>query len=390
MDEVLDRLYVINYHRDFCRDFGLNPLTRHYFVVPASNPNEQFYYFTCLFSWLLKKCGVHFDQPGQFDDPNATSANIVAVLKNLNIPFEYGPNRLRQAHGEAIIYVLQTLTERATEKIQLQRPVHTTDDFPEEAEVDVDAEVTMDAIEERLQAAVSDDEEMFMDGLPQTSSAAIDAADAPSRAAKPQLDPAAWHLEVDRVTPLLKVHIHNDNKDWRIHVEQMEHHQQTIASSLSETKVHLTKLHSEIHKNLEKISSREKYINTQFEGQTEEYRNLQDQLSNLKQKYNGASTTVTQLTNELARISENLDNVKAKMDDIGSGMTDSKPLANIKQGMARMKSELKQMDLRIGVIEHALLLAKLKSKGSIAVAAERPAGSVLNALPLQMDWGTIN
>jgi estrogen-related receptor beta like 1 len=29
------------------------------------------------------------------------------------------------------------------------------------------------------------------------------------------------------------------------------------------------------------------------------------------------------------------------MDDIGSGMTDSKPLVNIKQGIARLKVKLK-------------------------------------------------
>jgi estrogen-related receptor beta like 1 len=51
------------------------------------------------------------------------------------------------------------------------------------------------------------------------------------------------------------------------------------------------------------------------------------------------------------------------MDDLGNGMTDSKPLVAIKQGAIQLKSEIKDMNLRIGVIENTLLIAKLKTKG---------------------------
>ncbi|KAH6579099.1 hypothetical protein BASA61_010487 [Batrachochytrium salamandrivorans] len=95
----------------------------------------------------------------------------------------------------------------------------------------------------------------------------------------------------------------------------------------------------------------------------EQYRMLQDQLSGSKQKFGVASSNVSELTSDLSGISEELDNVKSKMDDLGSGMTDSKSLVAIKQGLTQLKTETKQMDLRIGVIEHTLLHAKLKSKG---------------------------
>ena len=48
------------------------------------------------------------------------------------------------------------------------------------------------------------------------------------------------------------------------------------------------------------------------------------------------------------------------MDELGSGMTDSKPLQTIKTAVTSVKSELKNMSLRIGVIEHSLLHAKMK------------------------------
>lgn len=53
------------------------------------------------------------------------------------------------------------------------------------------------------------------------------------------------------------------SQDWRAHYEQMHTHKESIDATLSDTKVYLDKLHQEISKTLEKVASREKYINNQ-------------------------------------------------------------------------------------------------------------------------------
>lgn len=104
-------------------------------------------------------------------------------------------------------------------------------------------------------------------------------------------------------------------QDWRIHVDQMHQHRDGIRSSLKEAKVrsltccgnsvwgevaifvyvcaadgvllhpllplqsYLDKLQEDIGKTLEKVSSREKYINNQLEHLVQEYRSAQAQLS---------------------------------------------------------------------------------------------------------------
>ena len=47
-------------------------------------------------------------------------------------------------------------------------------------------------------------------------------------------------------------------------------------------------------------------------------------------------------------------------------MTDTSPLIDIKKALTRIKSEVKQMDLRIGAVEHTLLeiAKKARSKAS--------------------------
>ncbi|KAI9352280.1 intra-flagellar transport protein 57 [Zopfochytrium polystomum] len=371
MDEVLDKLKVLRYQRDFCREGGFQSLNKYYFLLPAPNPNEQFFYFTSLCSWLLLKIGVQFEAPGQFDDPNASAADIANELKKLGVAFEFGPHKLKQGYGDAVVFSLQVLTDKLIQHrgVAFTKPVHKVDDYPDEAEVDVDAEVTAETIEETI-AAHDDDEELFMDASPAASKMEDSK---PLPVIQPTVDPSEWILEVERVAPMLKVQITNDNKDWRLHLEHMQQHHSTIATSLSETRGQLSKLQADIEKTLEKISSREKYINTQFETQIEEQRSLQDQLSELRQKYNVASTSVNELSNELGRVSEELDSVKNRMDEIGNGMTDSQPLVDIKKGTSRLKFDIKQMDLRIGVIEQTLLQAKLKNKGPmLAMPAFNP------------------
>jgi hypothetical protein len=76
VDDVLDKLKYMNYHVEFCKQNNLHPLHKFQLLYPDSNPNEQFFTFSLLFAWLVTKAGVVFDKPGQFDDPNATCANM--------------------------------------------------------------------------------------------------------------------------------------------------------------------------------------------------------------------------------------------------------------------------------------------------------------------------
>lgn len=82
-----------------------------------------------LFGYLLSKLGVRFEIPGQFDDPNATCANIATELKKLGIPFEFGPIKLKQGCGEACISALQGLVDAimATSK-GFASPIHKLDE----------------------------------------------------------------------------------------------------------------------------------------------------------------------------------------------------------------------------------------------------------------------
>jgi dynactin complex subunit len=66
-----------------------------------------------------------------------------------------------------------------------------------------------------------------------------------------------------------------DARDWRARLDQMQKHRSGIDDALDTTKGQLDKLQSEISHTLEKISSREKYLNSQLEPLLVQYRALQ-------------------------------------------------------------------------------------------------------------------
>jgi len=82
----------------------------------------------------------------------------------------------------------------------------------------------------------------------------------------------------------------------------MHTYQNSIDESLKETKNYLEKLYDEISRTLEKIGSREKYINSQLEESMNALRNYQDKLSDIKETYKSRSSGINERTQVLSQV----------------------------------------------------------------------------------------
>ena len=107
MEDLLDKLKILDYERHFCRAQNMKPLSRHYFAM-ASSPAEQFYSFTSLTAWLLSMLDRPFERPQEYTDPNATVANIIAELRAVGLPADFPPAKLKQGYGEYVVQVCTT------------------------------------------------------------------------------------------------------------------------------------------------------------------------------------------------------------------------------------------------------------------------------------------
>ena len=50
------------------------------------------------------------------------------------------------------------------------------------------------------------------------------------------------------------------------------------------------------------------------------------------------------------------------MEEKGANMTNGEPLVRIKQAHAKLKKEIVDMDIRLGVLDHMLIVKKLREK----------------------------
>lgn len=370
MEEFMDKLKLLHYETTFCKQLGFKSFPRHYFAL-QTNPGEQFYAFTSLAAWLLQMAGKHFEQPQEYDDPNATISSLLEMVRGFGHTPDFPPSKLKQGVGEHCIWILNKFSDEAlkAKSFSWKFPIYPEEEVDEDNVIEDDAEVTLNKVEEEMMAEEEDDFEeeeniMGLDDLKRLSqknqiSNEISKLDEIMESSQ---DAAEWKLEVERIVPQLKITIRTDNKDWRVHMDQMQVHQEGIDNALKETKGNLDKLYNEITRTLEKIGSREKYLNSQLEHHLHEFRSMQDQLAETKERYRQASGGVTDRTKTLAEISEELERVKGEMEERGTSMTDGAPLVKIKQAIQKLKTEMNQMDIRTGVVQHILLQAKLKEK----------------------------
>ncbi|XP_042222192.1 intraflagellar transport protein 57 homolog isoform X2 [Homarus americanus] len=331
MDDLLDKLKLLGYDKDFLVELKMKPLSRHYFAL-QTNPGEQFYLFTSLSAWLIRKTGRNMEQPQEYDDPNSTVSNILDHLRQLGIAVDFPPNKLKVGYGEHAIFVLDRLADFALKQDNFlwKKPIYPAEDTGgEDGEVKDEAELTLDKVEEEMMAEYDDDDEeeniLHMDDLKDLT-AQKDGDAWPDEILHSNTTSEEWRLELERVLPQLKVTIRSDTRDWRSHIEQMHEHRSKINETLNFTQKQLDGLHSEISRSLEKISSREKYLNGQLEPLLLEYRNLQNVAAESREQYRVVSTKLVEKSHELAQISDELDRVKHEMEERGSSMTDGIPI----------------------------------------------------------------
>ncbi|CAH1959114.1 unnamed protein product [Acanthoscelides obtectus] len=268
MENLLDKLKLLKYEQEFLKDFKIKPIHRYYFVV-TKNPGEQFYLFSILAAWLIRKCGKHLENPQELDDPNDTISKIVNEARAIGIVFDFPVSKLKQGVGEQVVYILDQLAIHAVKKnnVILNRPKPPEEKEEETEVLEDESEINLDRVEEEMLAAYSDDsdeENLFhLDDLKPVRK------EIHSSELKQNIDEESWKLELERVLPRLKVTIKNDNRDWRSHLEQMKTYKKSIDESLGTTKAQLEKLHKDISSTLEKVTNREKYFNSSF-GQHQE------------------------------------------------------------------------------------------------------------------------
>ena len=164
-------------------------------------------------------------------------------------------------------------------------------------------------------------------------------------------------LEVERVAHKLKLGTANPDggKEWRSHLDQTKKYADQVKASLPDVRIKLERLSDEVSRTLELLSK-------SFQGMTGDYRAHSERLREIQAAFQTTSKAVGEMESELAEINERLSTCEKKIDDTGKSFSDASPLQKIKKSIATVKSDIKSIDIRIGVVSNTLLQLKLKER----------------------------
>jgi len=355
-DELVDMLMLLDYETKFCTK-ELKPISRTFFAYPASNQAQQFKYFSSLAVFGFAEMNVRADWD-EYDDPNTVLTKMVVVLKDNGVQANATPGKLKQGWGDSVCLVLNQLIREVLLRTNFPwgAPTHPDEGLADEAEVDADAEIHSVG-EDEMPGGDDEEELMYQEEVLKKDSDEED-----NGVMQSNIDPREWLLEVERVAPKLKIQLPNDSKEWRTHLQQTTSWKQVIETQFPGAKAQLDKLSSNLTTALEKIRGKEAWINTQFDHRALDYRTQQEEMAQVQTQHTELNEVVMSLSAELKSVSEELESVKADMEDRSTTVTDTAPIQKMKDAFKRLRADTRQLEVRIGVVGHTLMQAKLRQR----------------------------
>ena len=218
------------------------------------------------------KRDAEFFKIDKFDDPNTSVNKMMLALRSLDFTADFPAAKLKAAHGEAVCVVLDFLTDKAleSERFTFKMPKHNEaaeanemDDGDDPAIDDDEIEDEVEAVEEDTSMFKDEEENSFLHG---ESHQIIES----------RVDPIEWKTELERVGPRLRTNNSNVGKEWRSHINQTIKHSEVISGALPSTESTLKTINNHLGSAVEKMKTKEKYLNSTFAALTNEYQTVKE------------------------------------------------------------------------------------------------------------------
>lgn len=395
MDDVIEKLHLLDYENKFCKPYRKNPINRVYFLYP-DNQASQLSYFYELTYWLMNIGKYDNKKPNgglimpigpllDFDsigDANEVAKQILTDVRafGVKVPPHITPSHLKSGCGEGVCYVINDLLN-----IELLRQDFTfnTPKIIEGGKLVYGLNEAIDEVYEVLDYELEPDRIMKYDDYkdyqspsspdssnPPVSSASTKASASDSQLGYAQLEenePAFiepsvnaedWMEELERVKEklvLTQEDVLKVDSDWQsrlIQVLDIFKHLKSITDS-----IHIDSWARRVHnwgEELDRIRRAEHRLQELCSQDLEELNTILQRKKEIANKLNTLRQQVAHQCTEFDQLKDKELEIIKEIEIKTGKVTDDTPLRNLKSAIRNLKQEVNDMSLSMACAEHLL------------------------------------
>ena len=266
---------------------------------------------------------------------------------------------LSQGAGEPVCQVLLSLCKRTltAKKFKFKKPVFKEEEGGEEGEDMMEDDMEGNADIADLANQEIEEEEDFAELVEGgAGDHKHDFENQQNMVIESQINPEEWYMECERVAHKLKINANTDAKEWRSHLEQTKKYAEIVKKNLPDVRYKLERVSDDVSKALERIAKKESMLNKTFQSMAGDYRSHAESLKDMTNQYQQLNTSVQELEKQLYDTNDKLETTEKQINECGQNLSDTGPLQKVKGALNVVKTELKDIDIRIGVVSNLSLI----------------------------------
>jgi serine/threonine protein kinase len=377
MDDIQEKLKLLNYENLFCRVYKRTPVSHVYFAHYIDS-NQQLSYFYDLVYWLMslnknKSPGPRPYTPllsyESIGDPEEVAKHILADVKAFGIKAAENitPISIKNGYGEGVCVIINDLLNRELvrqdykfcfpEIIESGKNVYKNPNINNEMFEEIDCE-----FDEQL--IWKDAENLFeTENLPKSSSTDVSELvfiekddDKKEGIIESSIDPVEWLEEAKRVAGKLYITMDPTENTYESRILQIKTVCKTIKSILSDSTLSrfFENKAETIRQEIEKISNGEKKMQKLCESQIQVLKEIAD-------KRLFALKSLTKIRNRVTELCETYENIQNKLERLTKeievktqDLKTSEPINKIRKSLKELRQEVKSLDYTNALSRHQL------------------------------------
>ncbi|XP_065560231.1 intraflagellar transport protein 57 homolog isoform X2 [Artemia franciscana] len=275
------------------------------------------------------------------DDPNISAMQVIENFKTLGFQMEITPRKILPGWGSAVEEILMIILKSLL--VSAMESGSQNLSWPEN-NIEIE-DMASDADEDDY-----DTENKLIASIKTEDSSGY------SKIAREK-----WLLEVEKATPRL-INFFKQPKinDWRNRLAAINRCQDKLKGSSTDLAVALEKFSGRLISNIDRIESRQKYLNNQLLSFVREYQSCQDELHAAKKKFKEVGGGVTSRNENIKKLDGEIAKLKQQLDERGQAVTDGGSVIIAQKALQRLTNDLINLTVRLGAAQHLYIQGKLK------------------------------